>query len=68
MLLGVNGVVVVGHGRSDAGAVAWALRVARTCLETGVVPEIQRALATELQQEEVAEGGTSGNTGLGDAP
>ncbi len=43
-LLGVNGVCVIGHGRSDARAVANAIRVARTLAEGDLVGEIERAL------------------------
>ncbi|MCB9763234.1 MAG: phosphate acyltransferase PlsX [Alphaproteobacteria bacterium] len=45
LLLGVNGVVVVGHGRSDASAVASAIRVARRCVQGGVVDAVGQAMA-----------------------
>ncbi len=43
-LLGVNGVVVVGHGRSDPDAVEAALKVAHRCVQQGVVGEVTKAL------------------------
>lgn len=46
LLLGVQGVVVVGHGRSDATAVRSALRYAARCAEEGLVDRVERALAT----------------------
>jgi len=43
-LLGINGVVVVAHGRSDARAVKNAIRVAREVVETEVVAKIRDAV------------------------
>ncbi|MGC8667032.1 MAG: phosphate acyltransferase PlsX [Chthonomonadales bacterium] len=43
-LLGVNGVCIIGHGRSDAVAVANAIRVAETAVRNGLVGEIARSL------------------------
>jgi phosphate acyltransferase len=45
LLLGVNGVVVVAHGRSDKDAVDSALKVARRCVEQDVVGAVAKALA-----------------------
>ncbi len=45
LLIGVQGVVVIGHGRSDEGAVANALRVAARSLEAGVNERIVDGLA-----------------------
>lgn len=45
LLLGVRGVVVIGHGRSDARAVAAAVGVARRCVEGDLVGRIADALA-----------------------
>jgi glycerol-3-phosphate acyltransferase PlsX len=45
LLLGVNGVVVIGHGRSDARAVANAIRQAARALDVDVNAHIVRALA-----------------------
>jgi glycerol-3-phosphate acyltransferase PlsX len=45
ILLGVNGVVVVAHGRSDAWAIASAVRVAKQAVEGEVVSTIRAGLA-----------------------
>ena len=45
LLLGVDGVVIVAHGRSDADAVDSALSVARRCVEQDVVGAVSKALA-----------------------
>jgi glycerol-3-phosphate acyltransferase PlsX len=42
-LLGVNGLVFVGHGRSDARAVVSALRVAREAVQSGMLEAIREA-------------------------
>ena len=42
-LLGVNGLVFIGHGRSDARAVFSALRVAREAAQSGVLEAIRAA-------------------------
>ena len=42
-LLGVNGVVVIGHGRSDATAVKNALRVAKTAASSGLLAGMREA-------------------------
>ncbi|MBM3494054.1 MAG: phosphate acyltransferase PlsX [Armatimonadetes bacterium] len=42
-LLGVNGVCIIGHGRSDALAVANAIRVAAASVGSDLVPELTRA-------------------------
>jgi len=47
-LLGVDGVVIIGHGRSDARAVRNAIRVAAQTVENGVVEAIKQGL---LEQE-----------------
>jgi glycerol-3-phosphate acyltransferase PlsX len=47
LLLGVNGVVVIGHGRSDAKAVANALAQAARAVDAGVPARIERGLAPE---------------------
>jgi glycerol-3-phosphate acyltransferase PlsX len=43
-LLGVNGVVIVGHGRSDAYAVRNAIRIARQAVESDVIGVIKSGL------------------------
>ena len=47
LLLGVNGIVVIGHGRSDGNAVANALRLADRALSAGVEKHIVRGLAAQ---------------------
>jgi glycerol-3-phosphate acyltransferase PlsX len=42
-LLGVNGLVFIGHGRSDARAVASALRVAREAVASGMLAALREA-------------------------
>src|ERR1700737_1727971 len=44
VLLGVNGVAVIAHGRSDARATYNAVRVARDAVDRGVVATIQAAV------------------------
>jgi glycerol-3-phosphate acyltransferase PlsX len=48
LLLGVNGVAVVGHGRADARAVASAVRYAHGCVEAGLVPHLRHLAMTRL--------------------
>jgi glycerol-3-phosphate acyltransferase PlsX len=43
-LLGVDGVVIIGHGRSDSRAVRSALRVASQAVESGVVEAIKQGI------------------------
>lgn len=45
-LLGVNGVVVVAHGRSDAYAIRNAIRVAKQAAENKIVEAIENSLET----------------------
>lgn len=47
-LLGVNGLVFIGHGHSDARAVKNAVRVAKQAIETDVVTAIRDAIAARL--------------------
>lgn len=44
LLLGVNGVCIIGHGRSDRTAVRNALGQAARCVETQAVKHLQRAM------------------------
>jgi len=46
-LLGVNGVVIKAHGRSDARAIKNAVRQARKAVQVGVVEAIRSGLAKE---------------------
>lgn len=49
-LLGVDGIVIIGHGRSNAKAVRSALRVAAHAVEKGVVDAIENGLQQLPQQ------------------
>lgn len=49
VLLGVNGVAVVGHGRADARAVASAVRFAASCVEAGLVTSLRHEVGTRLE-------------------
>jgi glycerol-3-phosphate acyltransferase PlsX len=46
-LLGIDGVVIVGHGRSDALAIRNAIRVAAQTVENGVLEAINQGLAEQ---------------------
>ncbi|MEP6754648.1 MAG: phosphate acyltransferase PlsX [Chthonomonadales bacterium] len=57
-LLGVNGVCIIGHGRSDQRAIVNAIRVAEMSVRNNLVKEITDAMAdlserTAIQTEEV---------------
>jgi glycerol-3-phosphate acyltransferase PlsX len=45
LLLGVNGVCLVCHGRSSSAAIARAVQVAEECAQNGIVEHIRRACA-----------------------
>jgi len=47
-LLGINGLVFIGHGHSDARAVMNAVRVAKQAVDADVVAAIRDAIATRL--------------------
>jgi glycerol-3-phosphate acyltransferase PlsX len=47
-LLGVNGVVYIGHGRSDAYALLNAIRAARTAIEGGILEATQEAIKSSF--------------------
>jgi len=49
LLLGVNGVVVIGHGRSDETAIANAIALACRALDAQVNEHIERGLATKAR-------------------
>lgn len=55
-LLGVNGVVIIGHGRSNATAVKNAIRQARLAVEGGIVETIRADLAELTGDNEQAAG------------
>jgi len=49
-LLGVNGLVFIGHGRSDANAIKNAVRVAKNAVEAGVLGSIHTAIENTLSK------------------
>jgi glycerol-3-phosphate acyltransferase PlsX len=53
-LLGVRGAYVIGHGRSDARAVANGVRAARAYVNHGVDAKIVEQLSTQPQTGESA--------------
>ena len=53
-LLGVNGLVFIGHGRSDAQAIKNAVRVARQAVEADVLTSIRSEIATRPERTEAA--------------
>jgi glycerol-3-phosphate acyltransferase PlsX len=46
-LLGVNGVVIIAHGRSNAKAIKNAVRVARDSVESNLVGVIKEGVAAQ---------------------
>ena len=49
VLLGVNGLVFIGHGRSDALAIQSAVRVAKNAVESNVLAAIKSAIEESLK-------------------
>jgi glycerol-3-phosphate acyltransferase PlsX len=49
-LLGINGLVFIGHGRSDALAVKSAVRVAKDAVEADVLEAMKSAIEQSLKQ------------------
>jgi glycerol-3-phosphate acyltransferase PlsX len=49
VLLGVNGLVFIGHGRSDAFAIQNAVRVAKNAAEANVLAAIKSAIEESLK-------------------
>lgn len=45
LLLGVDGYIFVGHGRSDARALISAIRLAKTAVNANLLPELKKTLA-----------------------
>lgn len=54
-LLGVNGLVFIGHGRSDANAIMNAVRVARAAAEAHILDHIRASVAERLKAVEPVE-------------
>lgn len=49
-LLGIDGLVFIGHGRSDAKALVSAIRVARQAVNAGVLDATRNGIRTRLEQ------------------
>ena len=47
-LLGINGLVFVGHGRSDARALVSAIRVARQAVNANLLSALQTGIQAKL--------------------
>jgi glycerol-3-phosphate acyltransferase PlsX len=54
-LLGVNGLVFIGHGRSNAQALVSAIKAARSAVEANLLGSIQSAIQESLQKETIKE-------------
>jgi phosphate acyltransferase len=54
-LLGVDGVVIIGHGRSNARAIKNAIKVAASELKRDVTSEIRRNIDSVCQREDIKE-------------
>ena len=62
-LLGVNGVVIVAHGRADAQAVKNALRIAREAAGSGVLEALREALGPPAAPAEAVQPSAAPNSG-----
>jgi glycerol-3-phosphate acyltransferase PlsX len=49
MLLGVNGLVLIGHGRSDAAAIKNAVKLAKQAAESGMLESIRSGIEQSLR-------------------
>jgi glycerol-3-phosphate acyltransferase PlsX len=56
-LLGVNGLVFIGHGRSDARAMISAIRTARQAVSVGLLNQLKDAIQQRLAEVESTVGG-----------
>ena len=52
-LLGIDGLVFIGHGRSNARAMLNAIRVARQAIESGVLDGLRSAIQSQLSTSDV---------------
>jgi len=52
-LLGINGLVFIGHGRSDAHALVSAIHTARTAVEADLLGALRDAIEEQLKQVQV---------------
>jgi phosphate acyltransferase len=51
-LMGIDALVFVGHGRSDARAMVSAVRGAKQAVDNQLLPELRKAITSSLQKEE----------------
>jgi glycerol-3-phosphate acyltransferase PlsX len=56
-LLGVNGLVFIGHGRSNSQALVSAIKAARSAVEANLLGSIQSAIEVSLRKETIKETG-----------
>jgi glycerol-3-phosphate acyltransferase PlsX len=56
ILLGVNGLVLIGHGRSDANAIKNAIRLGKEAAEANMLGEIGAAIEESLKRQKVTAG------------
>jgi glycerol-3-phosphate acyltransferase PlsX len=54
-LLGVNGLVFIGHGRSNSQALVSAIKAARSAVEANLLGSIQSAIEVSLRKETIKE-------------
>jgi glycerol-3-phosphate acyltransferase PlsX len=54
-LLGINGLVFIGHGRSDTRALVSAIRTVRTAVETRLLNALQAAIQERLAERQIQE-------------
>ncbi len=62
ILLGVNGLVLIGHGRSDATAIKSAIRLAKEAAEADVVGAIKTAIEESLRRSQPSLAASSANS------
>ncbi len=55
ILLGVNGLVLIGHGRSDAQAIKSAIRLARDAAEKDVLTAMKTAIEESLKRASISD-------------
>ncbi len=55
ILLGINGLVLIGHGRSDATAIKNAVRLAKEAVDADVVDAIRAAIEESLKRQKPAQ-------------
>ena len=51
-LLGVNGLVLIGHGRSDSRALVSAIRMAREAVQANLLDNLRTSIQAHLSKSE----------------